>query len=83
MPNEREQARAIAHELQRHAERATRGVAGAVMSELVESTRVDTGLTRANWIANRQAPRAEPVGSRTAAGVAEARRAQSARPRGD
>lgn len=78
MPTEKAQAAAIVRDLERLAEGAVRDIGSAVMSELVANTRVDTGLTQANWLASRRAPRAEPVGNRSPAGVAAARAAQDA-----
>lgn len=78
MASDGQQVAAIGRELRALAAGATRDIARGVMDAAIEGTRVDTGLTAANWLASRRAPRTEPVGNRSASGVAAAQAAQEA-----
>ena len=75
---EKRQIAAIGGELRGVVEGAAKDIARSLMTELPATTPKDTGLTAANWRASRGRPVSEPVGSRSASGVASAKGAQDA-----
>ena len=76
--NERAQIKAIVRGVSQVTERAVRAITLDLHAHLVESTPVDTGWARANWVPRVGRPIEEPVGAPGAGGVAEAQGAAAA-----
>ena len=78
MADEQRQIRVITRQLDRLASRVVAKISLDVTANLVETTPVDTGWARANWVPSIGFPVEEPVGSPTSVSGAQQQNGQSA-----